>query len=282
MPIFSLVRLPYMSTLAERIHETLQESGSIAADLARACGVKPPSVSAWLSGETKSLKASTAIRAAEFLGVSQLWLTEGKGPKYPSRATPDELPSLSAAQRDAIQAALSADGWKVSRCGSGIEKLFDIGVTPMQADLRLEKDGHVLWGVFFPWHRVERRDLLRVLSEPGLVGLGDDPETSLASAQFALQSARRAADPDNAAAEDAAFDSALERYNIAPIGELGSALIVARPPIVSEEIWESLSSAVHALIQTTVDSARCGGLSDAQAEALTQLILSIKAGTPPA
>lgn len=81
MPTSLLVRLLYMSTLAERIKEAMAESGAIAADLARACGIKPPSVSAWLSGETKTLKAATAMRAAEFLGVNQLWLTEGKGPK---------------------------------------------------------------------------------------------------------------------------------------------------------------------------------------------------------
>ncbi|WP_159051685.1 helix-turn-helix domain-containing protein [Thauera aromatica] len=72
-----------MSTLADRIQEALDDTGAIAADLARACGVKPPSVSAWLSGDTKSLKSSTAIRAAEFLKVNQLWLTEGRGPKRP-------------------------------------------------------------------------------------------------------------------------------------------------------------------------------------------------------
>lgn len=57
MPTAPLVRLSYMSTLAERIQEALDDTGAIAADLARACGVKPPSVSAWLSGDTKSLDA---------------------------------------------------------------------------------------------------------------------------------------------------------------------------------------------------------------------------------
>lgn len=75
-----------MTTLSERMKEALEGSGASPADLARACQVKPPSVSNWLSGETKSLKASTAIRAAEFLGVNQLWLTEGRGPMRPSSA----------------------------------------------------------------------------------------------------------------------------------------------------------------------------------------------------
>lgn len=84
-----------MSTLAERINEALNERGAIAADLARACGVKPPSVSAWISGGTKSLKAATALRAAEYLGVNQLWLTEGRGPKRPGAAPPSALPEPS-------------------------------------------------------------------------------------------------------------------------------------------------------------------------------------------
>lgn len=68
-----------MITLAKRMQEALDHSGKRPADLARACNVSPPSVSNWLSGETKSLKSATAIRAANFLGVSQLWLTEGRG-----------------------------------------------------------------------------------------------------------------------------------------------------------------------------------------------------------
>lgn len=76
-----------MTTLSERMKEALDEAGVSPADLARACQVKPPSVSNWLSGETKSLKASTAIRASDFLGVNQLWLTEGRGPKRPADET---------------------------------------------------------------------------------------------------------------------------------------------------------------------------------------------------
>lgn len=149
MPTAPLVRLPYMSTLADRIQEALDDTGAIAADLARACGVKPPSVSAWLSGDTKSLKSSTAIRAAEFLKVNQLWLTEGRGPK------------------------------------------------------------------------------------------------------------RTEGGPAGAAAEPA---------------------LPERPPVVSDEVWSSLSPAVRALVETAVGSARTGDLTDAQASALTQIIVSSKTG----
>jgi hypothetical protein len=45
-----------------------------------------------MSGDTKSLKAATAIRAAQFLKVNQLWLTEGKGPKRGPAALAQQRP----------------------------------------------------------------------------------------------------------------------------------------------------------------------------------------------
>ena len=86
MPTSLLVRRPYMSTLAQRIKEALEDAGKIPADLARACQITPTSVSNWMTGETKSLKSGTAMRAAEFLGVSQMWIAEGRGPKRPQDA----------------------------------------------------------------------------------------------------------------------------------------------------------------------------------------------------
>jgi len=69
-----------MNALSDRITKALKESGHRPVDLANACGFKPPSVSAWISGDTKNLKAATAIRAASFLKVNVLWLTEGIDP----------------------------------------------------------------------------------------------------------------------------------------------------------------------------------------------------------
>jgi SOS-response transcriptional repressor LexA len=74
-----------MRTLAERLRAALDEIGASQADLARACGVKSPSVSAWLSGETKALKADSLVKAAAFLGVHEAWLNEGKGPRHLSK-----------------------------------------------------------------------------------------------------------------------------------------------------------------------------------------------------
>jgi len=52
-----------------------------AADLARACKVKPPSVSDWLSGKSKSMEASNLLTAAKLCKVSANWLCFGVGSK---------------------------------------------------------------------------------------------------------------------------------------------------------------------------------------------------------
>lgn len=69
-----------MRTLAERVKVALDRlPGATQADLARAVGVTQPSVNAWFSGETKSLKGSSARKAAEFLRCSRDWLETGRG-----------------------------------------------------------------------------------------------------------------------------------------------------------------------------------------------------------
>lgn len=69
------------TTLADRMRDAINGRGCSQVDLALACGIKAASVNNWLSGSSRSLKASTAVRAAAYLGVNLLWLTEGKGPK---------------------------------------------------------------------------------------------------------------------------------------------------------------------------------------------------------
>lgn len=49
------------------------------AALARACGVTPQAVNAWLRGGSKGLSGSNLITVARFLRVSPEWLATGKG-----------------------------------------------------------------------------------------------------------------------------------------------------------------------------------------------------------
>lgn len=73
-----------MSSLSQRITEAMHDAGMTAAELARACKISEPSVSNWVNGRTKTLKSSTALKAAAVLGVDVAWLAEGKGSKRPT------------------------------------------------------------------------------------------------------------------------------------------------------------------------------------------------------
>lgn len=70
------------STLKDRLSSLLagMPRGSQAA-LARACGIRGPSVSAWLSGHTKTLEGENLLNAARFFNVSPEWLATGRGPR---------------------------------------------------------------------------------------------------------------------------------------------------------------------------------------------------------
>lgn len=71
-----------MKTLAERLKyamEVLPPKKIKGVDLARAVGVKPPSVSDWLTGKSKNMDGPNLVRAAKFLKVNSTWLGTGVG-----------------------------------------------------------------------------------------------------------------------------------------------------------------------------------------------------------
>lgn len=70
-----------MSTLQDRLRQIMAGPPKVSqAALARACGIKPPSVNDWLSGKTKTIEGQNLLLAAEFLGVAPKWLATGRGP----------------------------------------------------------------------------------------------------------------------------------------------------------------------------------------------------------
>ena len=58
----------------------MSRAGITQAELARLCGVKPPSVNGWLSGKSKFLRGENLLQAANALKVNQQWLATGEGP----------------------------------------------------------------------------------------------------------------------------------------------------------------------------------------------------------
>lgn len=74
------------TTLAERLNEAMNGPPKVTGvALAKACGVSPPSVSGWRTGDSKTLEGSNLLAAADFLGVRPKWLADGVGPKYPDK-----------------------------------------------------------------------------------------------------------------------------------------------------------------------------------------------------
>lgn len=77
-------RGPYaLHMLKDRLKSLLDENpGLNQTGLARACGIKPPSVNDWFSGKTKTLKGQNLLRAAAYFGVNAEWLSSGRGEKW--------------------------------------------------------------------------------------------------------------------------------------------------------------------------------------------------------
>lgn len=67
-------------SLSERIKTAMDQAGMSQVDLARAVGIKPPSVNGWLSGKAKYLRGENLLLAARALNVNQDWLATGTGP----------------------------------------------------------------------------------------------------------------------------------------------------------------------------------------------------------
>lgn len=66
-------------SLADRLTLAMTRVGMTQAELARLCGVKPPSVNGWLSGKSKYLRGENLLLAASALKVNQQWLATGEG-----------------------------------------------------------------------------------------------------------------------------------------------------------------------------------------------------------
>lgn len=80
-----------MKTFADRLRLAMQSASPKkirSVDLANAIGVKPPSVSDYLSGKTKGMNGDNLVKAAACLGVNAIWLATGKGAMYPDDVVP--------------------------------------------------------------------------------------------------------------------------------------------------------------------------------------------------
>lgn len=78
-----------MSEWGKRIRARRKELRLTQKALADFCGVKPPSVSDWETGETQSLEGDHLLLAAEFLQTSAHWISTGKDQSSGAAENPD-------------------------------------------------------------------------------------------------------------------------------------------------------------------------------------------------
>lgn len=100
-----------MSTLAERLKQAMEDAGVKQVDIARAAGIRPPSVADWLNGKTKNIRGANLVSVAQLLNISEAWLADGTLPKERSldsdwpfpRIPKEQYYQLTASQRDGIE-----------------------------------------------------------------------------------------------------------------------------------------------------------------------------------
>jgi len=68
-----------MDTWNKRLKYAMDERGASQADLARVTRKKAPSVSAWISGDTKMMDGENVAIVCAYLGINPLWLFFNKG-----------------------------------------------------------------------------------------------------------------------------------------------------------------------------------------------------------
>lgn len=72
-------KLPYMTTLQERIAKLMAETGKTVGELAEIAGVSSSAVTQWKDGPTKSLKTAPAVKLAQATGFNAMWIATGQG-----------------------------------------------------------------------------------------------------------------------------------------------------------------------------------------------------------
>lgn len=77
-----------MTTWNDRLRIALVGAGLTKGALARASKVSPPTVTDWLNGKIKELKAENAERICRELNINLKWLLYGRGPMRPSDSRP--------------------------------------------------------------------------------------------------------------------------------------------------------------------------------------------------
>src|SRR5881392_4028666 len=98
-----------MTDLADRLRMAMAGPPEVKpSELARACGIRQPSINDWLNGRTKKLEGANLLAAAECLKVNPWWLAAGTGPMRSAMPEADVREALSILQ------SMSADTRRIA------------------------------------------------------------------------------------------------------------------------------------------------------------------------
>lgn len=153
-----------MQSLAERIRLAMEKRKLPSqAALARACRVSKPTVTDWLNGDTKTLKAESARLAAAYFGCDRDWIGQGIGSprwldigQHPSRGVDHQKTQPAHTVTPSIEwraivkgeklpeqfTATVPDGAMAARVRAGTECIFRTDTEPRFGDGVLAKDKH--------------------------------------------------------------------------------------------------------------------------------------------
>lgn len=149
-----------MSTLRDRVTECERRHPAVSrADIARAAGVKAPSVTDWFNGKTLRLKLKTATGAARLWRCDPIWLGEGIGaPNWLDSATPTASalpatpPTLEQALPVVLDALLATDEGKREELAQMLGWFLRTGAPTYRTRVT-----ELLTAPPAPWDGVERR-----------------------------------------------------------------------------------------------------------------------------
>ena len=114
-----------MKTVIDRLREVLDARPDIREiDIARACGIRPPSINGWFKGKATTIRSIYVFPLADLLGINARWLCTGKGRKeIDSGDFQSSHSHMALAVADLVDDLSDQDPTKIGRIGAAQQAL---------------------------------------------------------------------------------------------------------------------------------------------------------------
>lgn len=99
----------------ERLAEARDKAGMSNTDIVKACGVKPSSVTGWMTGKTVNIEAHNLLTACKLLNVSPFWIMSGDESPLGMNIVPESavIPAMDVIRLIALYARATDEGKSV-------------------------------------------------------------------------------------------------------------------------------------------------------------------------